>query len=36
MTVGEELGSAGARGAGMVGNRGWEAGREGRGELARL
>ena len=36
MTAGEEVGSAGARGAGVVGNRDWEAGREGRGELARL
>ena len=36
MTAGEEEGSAGAEEAGVVGNRGWEAGREGRGELARL
>ena len=33
----EEEGSAGAEAeAGVVGNRSWEAGREGRGKLARL
>ena len=36
MTAGKEEGSAGARGAGVVGNRSWEADREGQGELACL
>ena len=36
MMAGEEEGSVGAGGAGVVSNRGCEAGREGRGELAQL